>query len=153
MDSQEIIKLARYSAWGSIALKFAGALLVAVMAAAFALTLAIQVCRADEPTKEAPWTTEDKVKEVAAVALLYLDYRQTMEITTDEPHYSENNLILGKHPKANRVKAYFGIVTVGQGVLAAVLPDKYRSYALDGLLIVEIGAVARDYSIGLTGKF
>jgi hypothetical protein len=149
----------------TVILKLTAAVFMVVLSLYLAMLIyaMLTTVQAAEPDKE-EWTPQQLASEAVALGLLALDYKQTMNLTTKFPGtafaatqttdtFRETNPLLGKHPSSSHVKNYFAAVTVGQGVLAAALPSKYRDWALGGLITVELVTTTHNRTIGLSGKF
>jgi hypothetical protein len=112
----------------------------------------VACANAQQIEQEESWTTDQIGKQFSVTGLLFLDYKQTMDIK-NKPGYYEINPILGRHPKDSAVREYFGAVIIAEPIIADLLPTKYRDFLLNGTLTVEILTVSHNYAIGLSGKF
>jgi hypothetical protein len=121
--------------------------------------------------------------ETAFVALMYVDYRQTMDIrgwcdrntswrngnqtglvihhpdgTVTAGNGShcdahEGNPLLGEHPSDARIRNYFVGATLAHVAIAKVLPTEYRPYWLGAGIIMELAQVIKNKQVGLSASF
>lgn len=105
------------------------------------------------------WTPAQLGLGAAALALLAVDTRQTLDISKlrAQPRQGdtmrESNPLLGTHPSDRKVKTYFSTVAVAQFVLLGNLSSNVRTGTLVGLVTLQIGCTAHNHSIGLSGRF
>lgn len=98
------------------------------------------------------WTSTDTKREVAYQSLAVVDWLQTRNIARN-PDYWEQNVLLGNHPSVARVNQYFALTGIAHYFISEALPEKYRAPFQYISIGVEIGAVAHNFSIGITVKF
>lgn len=120
--------------------------------------------------------------ETGYMALLYVDYRQTMDIrgwcgrnagwndsgnpnvtyhedglVTAENgawcHRYETNPLLGRHPSDVRIRNYFALSAVTHLAVAKALPSEYRPYWQGAGIIWQLAYVIRNRRIGLSTNF
>lgn len=85
-------------------------------------------------------------------ALMFMDYKQTLDIK-NHPGYSEINPLLGAHPSDARVRNYFIGATVAYGAVSYLLPPEYRSAFQWGAIGLETAVVLHNHGIGLRMTF
>jgi len=90
---------------------------------------------------------------LAAGAALFIDYRQTLQVSRYPELYWERNPIMGRHPGRGTVNTYFLAAAVITAGIARALPVKYRRIFLGGVIGVEAITVAGNKSIGLRVAF
>jgi len=122
------------------------ALRIATLAALLALAPAI--ARASDP-----WTTADSWREGAYLTLHAIDWAQTRNTARNPDRWCEDNVILGNHPSAGRVDRYFALTALAHVGLAATLPASWRVPFQYVTIGVEVGAVAKNFSLGLGMRF
>ncbi len=89
------------------------------------------------------WTPTDTVVEAGCIALLLIDWGQTLD-----RRYHESNPILGSRPSHATVVAYFLGVISAQVVVARLLPSPWRS-VFQGIMIgIEGRSVVNNWRIG-----
>ena len=110
------------------------------------LLLFISPAYADE------WTTNDTYREITYQGLAAIDWLQTRNIAKN-PNYYEQNPILGEHPSVGKVNAYFAITGLVHYGISKILPKEYRAPFQYVTIVVEGGAVAHNFSIGINAEF
>jgi len=85
---------------------------------------------------------------ILVVILLFVDYRQTLDIKNHAGDY-EINLILGKHPSDIRVSIYFLIVTLLFTIVIWAVPIVWACLWTLGWTIVEGWAIINNIKLGL----
>ena len=105
-----------------------------------------------------PWTETQQVLAATYLTAHTIDWAQTRysaRSTTGGKHgsgYDEENPILGRKPASGKTNAYFILTPIiGYFVLDAL--PQYRSEILVVANVLEIGVVARNFSIGIKAKF
>ena len=96
-----------------------------------------------------PLTPKDYAYIAADTALLAADWSQTRRIAAHPDTYYEHNSILGRHPSAGRVNAYFALAELSYVVTAKAIPASWRPYFHIGLAVVEAANVTRNAKLGL----
>ena len=99
-----------------------------------------------------PLNEEEWKRELAFMVVGLIDYGQTRDIK-NHPELEERNPLLGKHPSDSRIRNYVlaaGIAHVG---ITYLLPREYRPYWQWGTLVVELGVVRHNHSLGLRVDF
>jgi hypothetical protein len=91
-------------------------------------------------------------REIAVATTLYLDYVQTVDIK-NHPGFFEKNIILGLHPKDNRVTAYFLLAGAGHYGVTRALPREYRAVWQYGWIALEVATILNNKKIGLHFDF
>lgn len=104
-------------------------------------------CNASEAAD--PWTTEQKVLQVAYTALHFADTLQTLQIARQPEKYWERNPLLGKHPSEGKVYGYMAASYAAELLVAHYLASKYRTWFLGGATAFKAGLVIHNSSIGL----
>jgi|WetSurMetagenome_2_1015567.scaffolds.fasta_scaffold715445_2 hypothetical protein len=89
------------------------------------------------------WTTTDTVVEAGCIALLLIDWRQTLD-----RRYQESNPILGSHPSRAAVDGYFMGVIVAQLLVARLLPSRWRSVFQGVTIGIEGRSVVNNWLLG-----
>lgn len=79
-------------------------------------------------------------------AMLAIDWSQTREMTGRG--WTEQNPVLGAHPSAHAVDGYFLSVAVINAVVYMLLPSRYRAVAPSAIILVQLGALANNFSGG-----
>lgn len=116
--------------------------------------LALSLCIAT-PVQADAWREEDTQRQLAATALMVIDWGQTLDISKQcgGGYYYETNPLLGTCPGRGDVNRHFaGSILLNYGI-ARVLPANYRKYWQHLTIAVEAGYVANNYSIGLKVDF
>lgn len=108
--------------------------------------LLISSAQADE------WTRSDTYREATYLTLHTMDWAQTRNIARN-PIYYEQNAILGKHPSVGRVDGYFALTGLAHLAVSYYLPAEYRKAFQYVTIGVEGGAVAHNFSIGVSAGF
>lgn len=123
------------------------------------------------------------IAETAFVGLMYIDYRQTMDIITwcdrdqawltasdgsiitRQPdgrlvssngascHRYEPNPLLGPNPSPVKVRNYFIGMTLAHVAIAKALPNEYRPYWIGGWIAIQLYTVVRNKQLGLSVNF
>lgn len=96
------------------------------------------------------WTKQDSAWQLAYTALHVADWAQTRNIARNPDEFHETNPILGRHPSVSEVDDYFLVTGVAHALVSAALPPKYRRKWQAAGIVVEAGAVAHNYSIGIS---
>jgi hypothetical protein len=114
--------------------------------AILAFVLLSSAVKADE------WSTVEKYKQGAVIALFALDMGQTLDIK-NHPDQHETNPILGEHPSDKRIYSYFITAAILHTVLADALPTRQRGWLQDGTIALEVVVIGSNKSLGLKIKF
>jgi hypothetical protein len=96
-----------------------------------------------------PWDKTDVGLAIAASVVTVIDWGQSRYIAKHPGDWTEPNATIGHHPSVGRVNNYFGIVLVGGGALAHILPSPYRKMLLGGELLIEVNVTATNKSLGI----
>jgi hypothetical protein len=115
--------------------------------ALFLFLIATASAYAGEPLSKSEWT-----KETAFLTAGLVDYGQTRDIK-NHPGMYEQNPLLGRSPSDTRIRNYFLAAGATHIVITRLLPRDYRPAWQWGTLILEVGVVAHNYSIGLRVDF
>lgn len=99
------------------------------------------------------WTSADTYREGAYQTLAAVDWLQTRNIARAPTKYYEQNAILDSHPSVGRVNGYFALTGLAHYFIADALPEKYRAPFQYVSIGIEVGAVAHNFSIGVSAKF
>ena len=99
------------------------------------------------------WVAADTKRETVYLTLHTLDWAHTRNIARNPDKWHEQNIILGKHPSVSQVNRYFIATGTLQFAVAYYLPAEYRKAFQYILIGVEGGAVAHNFSIGVSAKF
>jgi len=98
------------------------------------------------------WSRSDTYRETAYLTLHTIDWMQTREISRN-PNYYEQNNILGSHPTIQEVDRYFAVTAIAHLGISYIIPVEYRVPFQYISIGVEFGAVAHNYSIGVSARF
>jgi len=104
----------------------------------------------------AEWSDADLHRESAFLSLQIVDYLQTRhiaELCRDPGTWHEQNVILGNCPSAGSVDRYFLITTLLQVGVSNFLPADLRRDFQNVTIVVEVGAVSNNYSLGISAQF
>ena len=99
------------------------------------------------------WTSTDTKREAVYLTLHTLDWAQTRNIARNPDKWYEQNAVLGKHPSVSQVDRYFITTGVLQFAIAYYLPAEYRKAFQYVTIGIEGGAVAHNFSIGISARF
>ena len=107
------------------------------------------------------WSREDSYREATYLTLHTVDWLQTRNISRSAecktgqppPCWHEQNTLLGKCPSIAQVNQYFAATAALQFAVAYYLPAEYRKAFQYVTIGIEGGAVAHNFSIGISGKF
>ncbi|MGB8408714.1 MAG: hypothetical protein WCE58_02235 [Gallionella sp.] len=99
------------------------------------------------------WTTGDTYRETTYLTFLAIDWAQTRGFLREPQRYSERNPLLGAHPEQSHLDAAIILTGTVHYLFAKTLPEKYRATFQYISIGVEVGAVAHNYSIGISAKF
>jgi len=72
------------------------------------------------------WTGADTAREGVYMVIDLMDWAQTRDIANHDD-MAEVNPLLGPHPSAHRINAFFAAGLVGHAALSYALPSEYRS--------------------------
>jgi hypothetical protein len=100
----------------------------------------------------APLSSIEIKRQIAVEATLYLDYLQTVDIKNHSGMF-EKNIILGLHPKDNRVTAYFLLAGAGHYAVTRALPTEYRAPWQYTWIALEAATIIHNKKIGLHFNF
>ena len=100
------------------------------------------------------WRTSDTVLAVSYSALLYMDWRQTMQGigSNQQPGIYEKNIYLGRHPSDTALAQYMLSSAVGGLLLGCFLHGDYRTLWFSSLVVVELYAMNDNAHNGLNGS-
>ena len=99
------------------------------------------------------WTTNDTLRELAAMGLLGVDWAQTRTIAKTPGTWNETNPLLGQHPSSGQVNNYFGAWMLAHPTLSYLLPPDWRLAFQLGTIGVEAPTVHRNWKIGIGATF
>jgi hypothetical protein len=94
-------------------------------------------------TRADDWTNTDTIVEFGCVALLLMDWGQTLD-----RRYQESNPILGSHPDSVAVDGYFVAAIGAQVLVARLLPSPWRSVFQGITLGIEGRSVFNNWRMG-----
>ena len=97
------------------------------------------------------WTSSDTKREIAYQTLAAVDWLQTRNIARN-PAYHEQNAVLGLHPSIGQVNNYFLITGLAHYLIADYLTEWRRPFQWVTVGI-EFGAIAHNFSIGISARF
>lgn len=151
--------------------------IVALIFAVFCATaMAGELPDLGEPTSRYDLTKGQVLAESAFAGLMFLDYRQTLDIKgfcrrrfpnvgTANPDGSvtdgntvycsvhETNPGLGKNPSDTKVTLYFGGLTLVHAGVAKVLPNEWRPWWIGGGIALQLLQVIKNKKFGLSTNF
>ena len=99
-----------------------------------------------------PWTDTEKQLFVAHTALVVADWSQTRYIAKHPETYSEQNILLGKHPSMDKVDLLFASTVIGSYYLFDSFNND-RETMLFTATIVRGVIVGNNLKIGLRVGF
>lgn len=99
------------------------------------------------------WSRADTWREATYQSLALIDWAQTRNIGSKPDCLYEHNSILGKHPGSGKINAYFALTGIAHAAIAYALPSEYRVPFQYITIGIEVGAVAHNFSIGISAKF
>ena len=89
----------------------------------------------------------------SSTLLLLVDWGQTRDIARRPEEYHETNPLLGEHPSMKKVDTYFASWILGNFMATKLLQGKWRKAWQHAINVVQVGAVANNYKIGLNVRF
>ena len=113
-----------------------------------ALLLAPTLAAAGEP-----WDGTDQALGAVTLTATVIDWGQTRSIAKHPEQWRETNRVLGEHPSAGRVDAYFIGVIAATALLADWLVPRNRKLFLGAVAAVEFAVTARNRSLGIKIAF
>ena len=138
-------------AWPRAArLRFIGVLLLllgVILLTLLPLLLLPSTAHAAEPMTARDWSLE-----AAFGGALLVDYGQTRDLK-NHSELRETNPLLGSHPTDVRIRNYMLGAAIGHAAVTYLLPPEYRPYWQAGTLIIEVGVIQHNYSLGLGMRF
>ncbi len=117
------------------------------------LVVALLLCSASanaEGWRPAPWTRTDTAVEVAVIALLTVDYVQTLAITRDG---RESNMLIGASGERVHPTVYFPMVAAIHLAASRLLPQPWRRVAQGAVIAVQTSAVVTNWRAGYSWEF
>ncbi len=109
-------------------MKHLSILIPAITLTLFFLTSSAQ---AEQPADRKVWTPRDTAFEFLFAALVYVDWKQTIEFTQNPHKYPdcyETNPLIGRHPTRRRVNSVVGASLLAHAFTAYILPRPYRGW-------------------------
>jgi hypothetical protein len=101
----------------------------------------------------AQWTTEQRVLGGIALTAIVIDYGQTLNIAKHPTTKWEYNPLLPEHPSVSQVTRHFVVGSIIGYVALDAMPSEWRTIALRIGTTIQIGVVARNFSLGLNTQF
>lgn len=98
------------------------------------------------------WTAEDTKWELAFQSSLVIDYLQTREIAR-RPEFYETNVLLGQHPSAGKINAYFASCALGHAYISSLLGGKWRRGWQVVWFGIETYTDIKNYQLGVALTF
>jgi hypothetical protein len=120
------------------------------MRLAFAAGVVIALLAGPSAASADEWTTRNTALELTYAVAHVADWRQTLDIGAAG---RETNPILGSHPSAPAVHAYFASALAAHALVAWVLPRGWREGWQAAWIVVETGYVAHNLSLGWRLQF
>ena len=105
------------------------------------------------PSFASDWSSSDTKREAVYLVLHTADWAQTRNIARNPDKRHEQNSILGSHPSTSQVDQYFVATAALQFVIAYYLPVEWRAPFQYVTIGIEGGAVAHNFSIGISARF
>ena len=99
------------------------------------------------------WTDADTKREAVYLTLHTFDWAQTRNIARNPDKWREQNAVLGGNPSVSQVDRYFIATGALQFAVAYYLPAEYRKAFQYVTIGIEGGAVAHNFSIGISARF
>lgn len=99
------------------------------------------------------WTSFDYSLAAGAATMMAVDWAQTRYAARNPTRFNERNPIMGRHPSTGEVDKYFALSSLLTIGMTYILPRTERRLFLGGVLVVETGAVANNYRIGVKVDF
>jgi hypothetical protein len=99
------------------------------------------------------WTKGNTMLAVADLTLTGLDWSQTRYIVAHPDKYYETNKILGKHPSAGQVNAYFPCYFAAKTIVSLALPNPYRLFFQGAMIGQDAYYVLHNANIGIGMKW
>lgn len=99
------------------------------------------------------WTDSQVTKAVALAVLTTADWAQTRNIARNPHKWYETNPLLGEHPSVSKVDKHFIISGIVGAFVLESLPSKYRDWALNAGIMIEVGCVVNNFNLGIGVKF
>lgn len=99
-----------------------------------------------------PWSTADVTREAVYLAVVAVDWGQTLDIANHDG-YTETNPMLGPHPGRGNINKYFLAGIVLQAAAIHYLPARWRPVVQNVGIGFEVGTTMRNYKIGLSLDF
>lgn len=101
-----------------------------------------------------PWMPRDTVLQSAFLTLMWIDYKQTLDISTGKyPDVTESNLVLGKQATRREVTRYFALTALAHTALVAVLPKDWRLALQSGAIGMELASINNNRQVGISIRF
>jgi Na+-transporting NADH:ubiquinone oxidoreductase subunit NqrD len=91
---------------------------------------------------------QDLVLEILVSFTLFLDYRQTLDISNHD-NLHEINKVLGLHPTDIEISLYFAFCTVSIALAVYVLPSSYRVFLQLLIIVLELFVINSNRKLGL----
>jgi len=99
-----------------------------------------------------PWSDGDVAREVFYDVILFVDYKQTMDIH-NYPGVYENNPYLGNYPTKSKINQYFIASAIAHAAITNALSPEYRKTWQHVTIGFNLGIAANNASLGLRVKF
>lgn len=99
-----------------------------------------------------PWSQADKAREVVYLAIVAVDWGQTLDFQ-HHPELSEANPVLGPHPSRARINTLIPAAMLLHAAVVHYLPEQWRAVFQYTTLSIELGAVHNNYRLGLKLAF
>jgi hypothetical protein len=106
----------------------------------------------DETAYFQPLSGIEIKRQILVETTLYFDYLQTIDIK-NHPGMFEKNIILGLHPKDNRVTVYFLLAGAAHYGVTRALPTEYRAPWQYTWIALEAATILHNKKIGLHFNF
>jgi hypothetical protein len=104
-----------------------------------------------EAIPDGSWSKLQISEEIAVTSLLFIDYKQSLNIQMHQGNY-ETNILIGRHPSNNKIKGYF----IGMEALQFGVAQEFpiiRTKFLGGIIVVEGVVTARNKALGFSYKW
>ncbi len=114
---------------------------------------AVFLLSTSSPALSADWSNTDKQRQTVYTILHLVDWGQSRHVAKNPDLFYETNGVLGRHPDPGRVDRYFALTLAAHYFIADWLPPKARSWFQRGTIVLETGAVAHNFQLGVRIDF
>jgi hypothetical protein len=104
------------------------------------------------PSPARPWSDQKNLV-AASYVVSFIDWGQTLDISSHPESFHEINPIMGAHPSRAAVNNYFLASTLFHTALLFTLPDNLRTLYLKSRLIFQTSLISNNAHIGIQIHF